>query len=133
MCRSDPSISLCFPKTHVGKKTLTLRIFLRYTLSVAFTKIISDCTGFEWDEGNFLKNWEKHGVTASECEQVFFNLPLVTGEDRKHSLHESRYYAIGHTDKGRYLFIVFTIRKNLIRVISARNMNRKERKAYNTR
>lgn len=100
---------------------------------MAANKIISDCTGFEWDEGNFLNNWEKHGISASECEQVFFNLPLVTGEDRKHSLHENRYYALGQTDKGRYIFIVFAIRKNLIRVISARDMNRKERKVYNTR
>jgi len=54
----------------------------------------------EWDEGNFLKNWEKHGVTASECEQIFFNRPLMSGTDLKHSKKESRYYALGHTDGG---------------------------------
>jgi uncharacterized DUF497 family protein len=91
---------------------------------------LGECSGFEWDEGNFLKNWEKHGVTASECEQIFFNRPLVSGTDLKHSKKEPRYYSLGHTDAGRRLFVVFTIRNRLIRVISARNMNRKERKVY---
>ena len=93
-------------------------------------EIITECIGFEWDEGNFLKNWERHGVAASECEQIFFNRPLVTGKDEKHSQQESRFYALGHTDARRRLFVVFTVRQNLIRVISARDMNRKERKVY---
>ncbi len=92
--------------------------------------IFGECSGFEWDEGNFLKNWEKHSVTASECEQIFFNHPLVSGKNLKHSKQEYRYYALGHTDGGRHLFVVFTIRNRLIRVISARDMNRKERKVY---
>ena len=91
---------------------------------------IIQCVGFEWDEGNFLKNWEKHKVTASECEQIFFNQPLIATKDEKHSKKESRYYALGHTDSGRKLFAVFTIREDLILVISARDMNRKERKVY---
>ena len=91
---------------------------------------LETCSGFEWDEGNILKNWEKHGVAASECEQIFFNLPLITSPDEKHSKKEPRFYALGHTDAGRTLFIVFTIRKNLVRIISARDMNRKERKEY---
>jgi uncharacterized DUF497 family protein len=91
---------------------------------------IMEWAGFEWDEGNLLKNWEKHGVTAGECEQVFFNRPLVVSHDEKHSEKEIRLYALGHTDSGRLLFIVFTVRNNLIRVISARNMSRKERKVY---
>jgi len=77
-----------------------------------------------------LLNWEKHAVTASECEQIFFNHPLVSGKDLKHSKQEYRYYALGHTDSGRHLFVVFAIRNRLIRVISARDMNRKERKVY---
>ena len=91
---------------------------------------ITKCNGFEWDEGNLLKNWEKHGVSAPECEQKFFNNPLIAGHDTKHSQQESRFFALGQTDTGRLLFVVFTIRNELIRVISARNMNRKERKAY---
>ena len=51
-------------------------------------------------------------------------------EDEKHSEIERRYYALGHTDGGRSLFVVFTIRGDLIRVISARDMNRRERRLY---
>lgn len=86
--------------------------------------------GFDWDEGNLLKNWEKHRVSASECEQVFFNHPLVAGLDEKHSSAETRHYALGVTDAGRRLFVVFTVRRKKIRVISARDMNRRERKVF---
>jgi uncharacterized DUF497 family protein len=88
------------------------------------------CTGFDWDEDNFTKNWEKHGVSYLECEQIFFNKPLITQRDKIHSMNEPRYYALGQTDTYRNLFIVFTIRNNLLRVISARDMNRRERKEY---
>ncbi len=88
------------------------------------------CTGFEWDEHNAEKNWLGHRVAPSECEEVFFNLPLTVADDIKHSEKENRFYALGHTDAGRRLFIVFTVRRNLIRVISARDVNRKERGAY---
>jgi uncharacterized DUF497 family protein len=91
---------------------------------------IANCTGFEWDDGNLFKNWEKHRVSATECEQIFFNRPLVAGADKQHSQREARFYALGQTDFGRLLFVVFTIRKNRIRVISARDMNRKEKKVY---
>jgi uncharacterized DUF497 family protein len=91
---------------------------------------ISECVGFDWDVGNLLKNWERHKVSASECEQIFFNTPLIAAPDIKHSKVEDRYYALGHTDAERLLFVVFTIRKKLIRVISAREMNRKEKKEY---
>jgi uncharacterized protein len=93
-------------------------------------KKLSKCIGFDWDEGNLLKNWERHKVSASECEQVFFNRPLVTSPDSGHSIHEPRFYALGQSDFGRCLFIVFTIRKDLVRIISARDMNRKERNVY---
>jgi uncharacterized DUF497 family protein len=91
---------------------------------------LSSCKGFNWDEGNLEKNWIGHKVTAAECEQVFFNLPLVVADDVKHSQNETRFYALGQTDAGRLLFLGFTIRRKLIRVISARDMNRKERKVY---
>jgi len=93
-------------------------------------EIISKCIGFDWDDGNLLKNWEKHAVSASECEQVFFNQPLVTSPDTGHSSHEARFYTLGKSDSGKYLFIVFTVKNQLIRVISARDMNRKERGMY---
>lgn len=93
-------------------------------------KKLSDCTGFQWDKSNIEKNWLKHKVSPIECEQIFFNEPLLVVEDLKHSRRERRYYALGRTDSGRLLFVAFTIRKNLIRVISARTMSRKERKKY---
>jgi uncharacterized DUF497 family protein len=89
-----------------------------------------DTVGFEWDKANILKNWEKHRVSHIECEEVFFSQPLVTGADEPHSERETRYYALGETDDRRRLFIVFTVRGDRIRVISARDMSRKERQAY---
>ncbi len=94
------------------------------------TEKLDKCIGFQWNRGNAEKNWLKHKVSPSECEQIFFNLPLIVADDKKHSQEEDRYYALGKTDMGRCLFLVFTIRKNLIRVISARTMNKKERQVY---
>ena len=91
---------------------------------------ILQCTGFQWDDGNSEKNWNSHQVTKSECEQLFFNQPLLIGNDKEHSNTETRYYALGQTDDERQLFIVCTIRDNLIRVISARDMSKKEREVY---
>jgi len=86
--------------------------------------------GFEWDKGNIKKNWGTHGVTFLECEEVFFNQPLIVQGDEVHSQEEIRYYVLGQTDRKRRLFIVFTIRNKKIRVISARDMNRKEKIIY---
>ena len=88
------------------------------------------CSGFDWDEGNLLKNWERHRVSAAECEQVFFNRPLVAAPDTGHSQTEPRFYLLGRTDAARKVFLVFTVRGELIRVISARDMTRKERRRY---
>ena len=88
------------------------------------------CTGFEWDRSNIEKNWLKHKVSPAECEQVFFNQPLVILGDPKHSISEKRFAAFGCTDDGRLLVVIFTKRGKLLRVISARNMNRRERKFY---
>ena len=89
-----------------------------------------NCIGFQWDEGNSEKNWISHQVSRFECEQVFFNQPLLIGNDEKHSKMEKRYYTLGQTDDGRRLFIVCTVRENLIRIISARDMSKKEREVY---
>jgi uncharacterized DUF497 family protein len=88
------------------------------------------CVGFQWDKGNSEKNWKKHKVTQNECEQVFFNIPLIIQDDADHSTSEARWYLLGQTDSSRLLFLVFTIRKNLIRVISGRDMNKKEKDVY---
>ncbi len=89
-----------------------------------------ECTGFQWDEGNAEKNRLKHKVSRVECEEVFFNEPLLVASDVTHSDTEPRFYAPGHTDEGRLLFVVAAVREKLIRVISARDMSRRERKEY---
>jgi hypothetical protein len=95
--------------------------------------VISNCKGFQWDEGNLDKNWYLHQVANGECEEVFFNFPLIVASDTKHSQQEQRYYALGRTDTDRWLFIAFTIRDDLIRVISARDMNQRETRKYGER
>lgn len=92
---------------------------------------LSKIVGFDWDDGNTRKN-EKHSVSTAESEQVFFNAPLSMLGDQKHSALESRFYALGKTDEGRLLHIAFTLRAAgaKIRVISARDMSRQERKIY---
>ena len=89
-------------------------------------------TGFDWDQGNGRKSTDKHGVSQAEAEQVFFNQPLMLLHDRKHSMLEPRYHALGRTGEGRLLHVTFTLRaeQSLIRVIAARDMHRKERSYY---
>jgi len=94
--------------------------------------ILARCTGFEWDKHNSEKIKTKHNVMPVECEQVFFNIPIIAGDDLKHSKIENRFYVLGQTDVGRLLFMVFTVRNEKLRVISARDMNRKERRVYHT-
>jgi len=87
--------------------------------------------GFEWDEWNKDKNWTKHKVNIKECEDIFYNNPIFF-QDTRHSQKESRFVAYGISDTGRKLTIIFTIRKKLIRVISARDQNKRERSIYET-
>lgn len=91
-----------------------------------FEKII----GFQWDKGNINKNLIRHKVENWECEQIFFNSPILLLEDQGHSNTEKRWAAFGKTEAGRLLVVIFTIRSDLIRVISARDMNKKERIYY---
>jgi len=90
-------------------------------------------TGFDWDSGNAEKN-ESHLVPQSESEQIFFNEPLLILSDEKHSQNETRFHALGRTNDNRLLHVTFTLRKDLteIRVISARDMHKKERAKYET-
>lgn len=94
------------------------------------TEVYEEPLAFEWDKGNSGKNFGKHRVTDRECEEVFFD-----GEKKilKHVLHagsEPRYLILGKTKENRLLFLVFTIRSKSIRVISARDPSKKERKVY---
>jgi uncharacterized protein len=86
--------------------------------------------GFQWDAGNRDKNFIKHDVQNWECEQIFFNQPVLILGDTVHSTTEKRWAAFGKTDSNRLLVIIFTKRDHLLRVISARDMNLKERKYY---
>lgn len=94
-------------------------------------KALEKVTGFQWDKGNIDKNLIRHKVENWECEQIFFNNPIILVEDQGHSNTEKRWVAFGKTDATRLLIVVFTVRGDLIRVISARDMNRKERNFYN--
>jgi len=95
-----------------------------------FPDDLAQCTGFQWDAGNADKNRELHRVSRGECEQVFFNRPLLGAPDVGHSDRESRYAALGQTNAARRLAVVLTIGGTLIRVISARDMSRRERRIY---
>ena len=97
-------------------------------MNVAFSEV----SGFDWNSGNRDKN-TKHDVEWRESEQVFFNRPLIVIDDAAHSMSEARFAAFGKTDAGRKLIVVYTVRDALIRVISARDMSRKERVFYEDR
>lgn len=95
---------------------------------IDFEKII----GFDWDQGNQRKSVDRHGVSQSEAEQIFFNDPLLLFEDAQHSQIEKRIHALGKTNTGRVLHVTFTLREDetWIRVISARDTHKKERLRY---
>lgn len=82
--------------------------------------------------GNERKNVEAHQVSQAEAEELFYNQPLVVTADKRHSTQESRWQALGIADSGRMMHVTFALRQNetKIRIISARNMSRKERKIY---
>lgn len=87
-----------------------------------------DIDGFQWDDGNASKNWTRHQVSQTEAEQVFLNRPLVVAGAPFRN--EPRQFAFGHTDAGRLLTVVFTVRGSFLRVISVRPMSRRERRGY---
>lgn len=93
-------------------------------------KKLGGVRGFEWDAGNSVKNVRKHQVSCEEAEQVFFNRPLLFMDDPAHSVQENRFKAFGISHHARYLTISFTLRAGLIRIISARPMNRREKIHY---
>ncbi|MCX5698492.1 MAG: BrnT family toxin [Candidatus Omnitrophica bacterium] len=94
-------------------------------------EILSSPIEFEWDKHN-TEHVGKHKVKPGECEQVFFNIPLTVKIDLVHSRGEERYFALGKTNMGRTLVVIFTLRKTRIRVITARDTNKKERISHET-
>ena len=93
---------------------------------------LEQIVGFDWDDGNSRKSSNKHAVSQAEAESVFFNDPLTFVEDLRHSDRERRFNALGKTSQNRLLHVTFTLRGNgtMIRIISACDMHRKERKFY---
>jgi uncharacterized DUF497 family protein len=92
----------------------------------------SQWEGCDWDDGNIGKNWAKHRVTDWEIEEVFLNRPITLRADTGHSEREPRYFALGQTSRGRWLFVAFAIRRRLVRPITARDMTARERRSYET-
>ena len=95
-----------------------------------FDGLAARLEGFEWDEGNSAKNWLRHEVQQVEAEQALLNTPLVVNVTSKHVAAEPRFIALGQTDAGRLLTVVFTVGGARVRVISARAMSKKERRVY---
>src|SRR5207247_11207650 len=89
-----------------------------------------DVLGFQWDEGNSSKNWARHEISQTEAEQIFVTRPVVVIGDVAHSRTEARYFSFGRTDGGRLLTVVFTVRGQQLRVISARQISRRDRRSY---
>ena len=94
-------------------------------------EILTSPAEFEWDKHN-VEHIHKHKVEPGECEQIFFNIPLVVKPDLIHSRREERYFALGKTNMNRTLLVIFTIRKTRMRVITARDASKKERISYET-
>lgn len=92
--------------------------------------VLGEPLRFEWDHGNKNKNYKKHGVTDQECEEAFFDLRKKILRDIFHSHNEDRYILLGETKRKRKLFVVFTMRSDKLRVISARDLNKREQKLY---
>lgn len=95
-----------------------------------FSAFAARLAGFDWDRGNAEKNGARHAVSRNEAEEVFFHEPVLLAEDAKHSNREPRYLVLGRTAADRRLAVIFTVRRDLVRVISARPMSRKERTLY---
>lgn len=91
---------------------------------------LSKIKGFQWDKGNVDKSYQKHGITPNEAEEVFVDKNVGIERDIKHQETEERYIAIGVTLNEELLFVVFTMRDDMIRVISVRRANKKERRLY---
>jgi uncharacterized protein len=95
-----------------------------------FSTLLAGVEGFQWDLGNSGKSLDRHQVSQNEAEEAFFNRPVVVADDTQHSVNERRFALLGVTNEGRALTVIFATRGTLVRVISARDMSRKERREY---
>ena len=112
------------------KRPVTTYTAIVYGMTMTDVASVPEFEGFDWSGGNAEKNWKRHRVTPLEAEQVFFNNPRLVGADLAHSREEKRFYALGQTDENRELFLAFTMRARRLRVVSARDMSRRERRGY---
>jgi len=85
---------------------------------------------FEWNPAKARANETKHGVSFFEACEVFADDHSSTVRDPDHSLDEDRYLIFGMSKGGKYLVVSYTERGDRIRLISARQMTPRERKAY---
>lgn len=85
---------------------------------------------FDWDQGNVVKNLLKHQIECRQTEEAFIDDDSLVGDDLKHSSVENRFLLIGKDHEGNVLYIVFTQRRNKVRIISARIASKKERRFY---
>ena len=85
---------------------------------------------FVWDTLKAVANVQRHAISLEEAQSVFRDPLAVTFDDQGHSEQEPREIMIGHSDKGRLLFVCFTERAEDIRLISAREATRLEREKY---
>ena len=92
--------------------------------------VIKEPVEFNWDRWNIGKNKKKHDVGEKESEETFFDDKRVIYKDKFHSEKEDRFILLGQTRKKRLLYLAFTIRDEKIRIISARDINKKEVKFY---
>ena len=125
-------ICCTFERTTVSRQNCCSVYIYLYTTIIYSMINLDRISGFEWDDGNNRKSADKHDVSQAEAENVFFNDPLIVVEDVKHSETEQPLNALGKTAQNRLLHITFTLRQNgtMVRIISARDMHRKERKIY---
>ena len=91
---------------------------------------LSKILGFEWDKGNIDKSYKKHGINPNETEEIFLDENVKIEKDVKHQQQEERFIAIGKTTEEKLLFVIFTIRIDMIRIISGRKANKKEGEVY---
>ena len=117
--------------TGIYTRHLALGIDMRYLyIYHMYVTTKANITSFEWDRGNSDKNFNKHGITKTEAEELFIDEKVITHPDLKHSQKEARFIAIGKTSKGKLLFVIYTIRGENIRVVSVRVANKKDRETY---
>ena len=133
---NSPLIHAVLPSVYRPRPTALDAGLKTYMLVIYSTDLdtmidFSQLTGFERDTANRDKNWNLHEISWAEAEEPFFHRPLLVYPDPLHSQSEDRFYLLGRTGADRRLFVVFTIRKNKVRVISAREMSKRERKIYN--